>query len=274
MKRRSVLGSSVSGAASALLAGCLGGGLGDLASSDDAVSPSSGTRSALDDGCGQADHPLAELLTDDAGDTSQCTDRTRPSFAIENARDETLSVAVSLRGGDDLSETYTLEPGERVVEVSAFAVESDLTGTVTVDGHETTVEWPAQSCLRHAVALTADGVVAGWVDPLAGPGDAQHDCYAGDDAIVSVSTGERPATVTVTATDRCGDTETTETADLLPEDVERFRTLVRNGGVYDVAVDVEEGGSETYAFEDDCWGVAVHVDEGGDPEVRASAAPP
>ena len=269
MKRRAIL-AATGASVSAVVAGCLDGSLGGDTSSNDAVTPTAGTHSELGEDCGPADRPLSELLTDDTGEPSRCPDGASPSFAIENERAESVSVAVELRDGETFSESYTLEPGERVVERRVFEVETDLTGTVVVDGDETALEWPETSCYRHAIALTDDGVAVGWVAPFQGPGDAQHDCYAGDDARLSLrsrrSLLEDPGTLAVTVTDRCRGRETTESFHLEPEDFEQIDHLLRNGAVYDVTAAFEGGEPETVAFHEDCWGVDVIVDE--DEEIR------
>ena len=269
MKRRAIL-AAIGASASAVVAGCLDGSLGDVPSSEDAVTPTAGTHSELGDDCGPADRPLSELLTDDAGEPSRCPDAASASFAIENERTDSVSVAIELRGGDAFSESYTLEPGERVVERRAFDVETDLTGTVVVDDDETTVEWPERSCHRHGIALTDDGVAVGWVAPFQGPGDAQHDCYAGDDARLSLrsrrSLLEDPGTLAVTVTDRCRGQEMSESFHLEPGDFEQVDHLLRNGAVYDVTAAFEGGEPETLAFHEACWGVDVIVDE--DEEIR------
>ena len=264
MNRRAIL-AATGASVSAVVAGCLDRRLGDGTSSDDVVTPTVGTRSELGDDCGPADRPLSELLTDDTGEFSRCPDGASTSFAIENERTDSVSVTIELLDGDAFSESYTLEPDERVVERRAFDVGTDLTGTVVVDGDETTVEWPERSCYRHGIALTDDGVAVGWVTPFQGPGDTQHDCYAGDDALLTVrsrrSQLEDPGTLTVTVTDRCHGRETTESFHLEPEDSEQVDHLLRNGAVYDVTAAFEGGEPETVAFHEDCWGVDVIVDE-------------
>ena len=264
MNRRAFL-AATGASVSAVVAGCLDGGLDDDTSSNDAVTPTAGTHSELDKGCGPADRPLSELLTDDTGVSSRCPEGASPSFAIENERDESVTVAIELRGGDAFSESFTLDPDERVVEHRAFDGETELTGTVVVDGDETTVEWPARSCHRHGIALTDDGVAVGWMTPFQGPGDTQHDCYAGDDALLTVrsrrSQLEDPGTLTVTVTDRCRGRETTESFQLEPEDFERVDHLLRNGGMYDVSASFEGGEPATVTFHEDCWGMDVTVDE-------------
>ncbi|WP_259532850.1 hypothetical protein [Halalkaliarchaeum sp. AArc-CO] len=83
----------------------------------------------------------------------------------------------------ELAETYMLEPGERVVKASGFEARSEVSGRVTIDGEERhRLLWPERSCYRHGIALGSEAIETGWVEPLEGPGDTQHDCYAGVDA--------------------------------------------------------------------------------------------
>lgn len=270
MKRRTLL----AGAGSALslsVAGCID----DIRSGDDGSgdpgSPSDGTPRERGDHCGPASQSLSELLAEEAGDASICPADAAPSFALENERETEVTVSVNVGDGDGLAETYTLPPGERVVEPAAFETHPDLAGTITVGTAETEVAWPDRSCYRYGVSLTPDGVENGWVEPLRGPGDTQHDCYAGDDAVVYVRSEGENRTVEVTVTDRCDGGETTETFELDAGETEQTRELLTNGGVYDIDVDVEDGGSESYEFREECWGLDVTVAADGEVSMQRLA---
>lgn len=230
------------------------------------MTPSSASPSNPDDGCGPAALSLSELFTDETGDRSFCFDGATPSLAIENERDETLTVTVDVETDGAITETYTLESGERVVERNAFEAKARLTGTVTVDGEgEQSIEWPERSCYRHGIALTPDGIEIGRIEPLSGPGDTQHDCYPGDGVPLRVRSADA-RTVTVEITDLCTGTNVTETLEPNADETARLDDVLANGGTYTVAVDVEGGQSRTHEFREDCWGVSVAVD--GDGTVR------
>lgn len=267
MNRRTLL-AAVPAAATPVV-GCLDDGSGGgEAGSDDAVTPSSDDDAEPDDGCGPAAQSLSDLLTRETGDPADCPDSASTSFALENERDESLEVSVDVEGEDALAGTYALEPGERVVEGSALEPAAEVAGTVTVDGEETAVSWPDRSCYRHGIALTPDGVENGWVEPLQGPGDTQHDCYAGDDALLRVGSVGESRTVAVTVVDRCAGTEVTETFEVDADGSEQARGLLTNGGAYDLEIDVEEGESATHEFADDCWGAVIGVEADGEVRVH------
>lgn len=261
MNRRQLL-TTAGVALSASYSGCIGN-----VDGEDPVTPSSGTTSEVSDDCGPAEYSLSELFTTEIGDPSSCFTGATPSVAIENERDETLTVTVNIDNEDAITETYTLASDERIVERSAFEAEAGVTGIVSIDGEvEQRVEWPDRSCYRHGIALTPDGVEIGLVEPLRGPGDTQHDCYAGDDALVSVHSVGESRTITVKIVDLCAETASTQTVDLSADESERVTGALTTGGMYDVTVDVKDGDSQTYEFYEGCWGVEISIEEDG--EVR------
>lgn len=264
MNRRTLL-AGTSSILSVPVVGCLASPPSELGNeNDDTATSATGTPPESGNDCGPAHQPLSALLSDETGDPSACYDGAAPSLAIMNERETDLTVSVALRDGAALSETYTLGPGERTVETRAFEATPNLTGTVEIDGEETQVVWPDRSCYRHGIALLSKGIETGLVEPLSGPGDASHDCYAGDDAILSVVSRGEARSISVTVSDLCTGAETTEIFELGADDIERTRGLVKNGGRYDLTAVVEGGDSRTYAYRENCWGVAFSVEEDGE----------
>jgi len=163
LRRRAVLAGVGTGVAS--VGGCLsvadsgqsGGGDGppDREEPTDTDHEPGGSPDRSDD-CGPASLPLSEQVTADPGEFGSCDEGRRPSFAIENDRNEPIAVAVTLTAGDDrvADFEYDLSPGERAVEWSVASV-AELAGvTVEVDGEASlSGEWPEPSCRRHAVAV-------------------------------------------------------------------------------------------------------------------------
>lgn len=213
--------------------------------------------------CGTAAQSLSTLLTDEIGDPDWCFDGAKPSFVVENERKESVAVRLEIEP-EDFERSYTLDPGERVVERTAFEARADITGTVTVDDQEWTVEWAERSCYRHGVALLPDDVEVGRVEPLQGPGDTQHDCYPGADIPLQVSTIGNERTVTVAVDDLCTGETTTETVTVAADERERLENEFVDGSVYEVTVDIEDGGSETEEFRDVCWGMGADVTRDGE----------
>lgn len=260
MKRRALLATAALGGG-AILGGCLDeAGESDDGNGSEPPTGSSGETPAGD--CGPAADPLSELLGDDSGDLDACFEGATPDLVVENGRGDALAATVAV--DDVFEESYDLEPGERAIERGPFEAAAGLEVTVTLeDGIELTESWDERSCYRHGVAITDDGLEVGWVEPLQGPGDTQHDCYPGSDAPLEVGNVGEPRTVTVTIEDRCAGTSTTETLELEADDGDRLDGLLESGGVYDVTVDVEGGEAETYEFHEGCWGVSALVDEDG-----------
>lgn len=228
------------------LAGCLG--------SSEPITPS-GTVSAPSKDCGPASQPLSARLGDDPGDPSPCFEGATPSLVVENERDDEITVDIDVAG---FTATESLDAGERVVASSAFEAAESLSGTVTVDGERFEVEWPERSCYRHGIAID-DSPEVGWVEPLRGPGDTQHDCYPATSVPLRVATNGESRTLNVTVTDDCADKRTERTLQLAAGTSERLDGLLESGGRYTITVDVEGGGTESYEFDDACWGVFAGV---------------
>lgn len=264
MNRRTLLAGSGS-ALSASFVGCLNRGVSGLGGEEDnGVTPARGTPPEFDEDCGPAEHPLSVLLTNEPGDSSVCVDGATPSFALENEREEALTITVDITTDDKFSETYTLAPGERIVEESAFEAASGLTGTVTVDEEESEVVWSDRSCYRHAITLVPDGIKNGWIKPFRGPGDTQHDCYAGDESVVFVRSLGEARTVEVTTTNLCTGEEIIETFELDGDETERAWGLVTDGGMYNLEATTHDDNSTNYEFHEKCWGVDITVEENGE----------
>jgi hypothetical protein len=143
--------------------------------------------------------------------------------------------------------------------------------TVTIEGETASGSWEGRSCYRHGIAIGPDEVEFSLVEPLSGPGDTQHDCYAGDDASIRIYNGGTERTVSLRVVDQCTGTTTTETFEMAPDDVESVGDAIENGGVYDATVSAEGGGEDTYEFENDCWGVSASIDTDGEVTVRRMA---
>ncbi|NGM67857.1 hypothetical protein G6M89_02325 [Natronolimnobius sp. AArcel1] len=241
--------------------------LSPLVASDDASLPSEPTAVDSVESCGPAALSVSDRLTSDHGDPPwhYVDSGLTPSVAIQNERAESLTVSVDIDQSDALTETYTLESGERIVERSVLEIDWSVTATVQIEGETTQrVAWPHQSGYRHGIAITPDGLEVGWIPPLDGPGDTQHDCYAGDDAPITLRSRGTARTMTVTVVDRCTDTGTTDTVTVAADGMERLVGVLENGGLYDVTIDAEDGPTETYEFDETCWGLEAGIDEDGD----------
>lgn len=265
MNRRTLLSSVVAGVGS--VTGCLG-------RNDSSPKPSGedGSPKVEPSGsCGAAAQSLSSQLVPEGG-AEACFDGAEPSLAIENERGEPIEAAVEITVGESeapvLAERYDLKSGERVVERSALPADGDRVATVTIGDETKRGTWEGISCYRHGIAVGSDTVEFGLVPPLSGPGDTQHDCYAGDSASIRIDNGARAQSVGLRVVDRCAETTVEETFEMEPNDVERVRDVIVNGGTYDVTIEVENGGSETYAFENDCWGLSASVDTDGEVTVR------
>ena len=261
MKRRALLATTGT-ALAAPLGGCLAPGP-DSGSSDDVLTPSAASASAPPDGCGPADRPLSALLVDDPGRQPACYDGAEPAFTAMNERTEPVTLSVALGDDGHFAERYELASGERVVHGRAFDAAPDITGTVTVAGEEWAVRWPERACYHHAVAVTPEGIQIGWLEPIDGPADTQHDCYPGDSASVQVWSSGGSHEVTVTIEDQCAETTDTETFGLSGEESEWLSGVLVSGGTYTVTVSVADGEEDAYAFRDGCGGVAAAIDEAG-----------
>lgn len=261
MKRRELLATTGLGLATPL-GGCLATSP-DVGNSDDAITPSTASASAPPDNCGLADQPLSELLVAEVGQQEYCYDSAEPSFTAMNERTDPITLSVALGDRGHFKESYELESGERVIERRAFDAAPDITGTVTVAGEEWSVRWPDRACYHHAVAVTPEGIQIGWLEPLEGPADTQHDCYPGESASVQVYSSGGSHAATVTIENRCTETTQTETFELSGEDRESLRGVLVSGGMYNVTVSVADGETATHAFYEGCWGVTATIDEAG-----------
>ena len=250
------------------LAGCLDREPGIEA---DRITPTSRESTGTEEDCGPAAQPLSALLSEDAGDSEHCFDGATPSFAVENERGEAVTVDFDLETENGFAETYDLDAGERAVESSAFESQQRIAGTVHVDGVGWTVEWSERSCRRYGVAVVPYGVEIGWIEPLEGPGDTQHDCYPWAPIPVEVGSAGEGRTVAVTITDLCAETAIEETIEIATDDRERIDDALVSGGVYDVTVDVDGGDSRTRELRDVCWGVVAAISETG--EIRIEQLP-
>lgn len=245
--------------------------LSPLVGADDPVRPSESDASVPDGDCGATTLSVSERLTADHGDppVHYVDSRTTPSLVVQNERPDRVTVTVDIDQRDALTETYTLEPGERVVERSAVRVDWNVTSTVRIEGEgERRVAWPHQSAYRHGIALTLDGLEVGWIPPLDGVGDVQHDCYAGDEAPLQLVSLGDARTVTVDVVDLCTTAETTETVELGADGGESLSNVLTSGGLYDVTVAVEDGPTETYEYREECGGLEAAVDENGNLYIR------
>lgn len=266
MNRRQVLAATTNALA---FAGCLG----DQSETTQTVSPTTDSPTTQPPPektfgfCSAATTPMSRKLVDAGGDDEGfCYEGATTALAVENERDDSVALVLEVTSGEEsvLTESYDLDPGERVVEGGTIDAHSDHEFRVSIDGEETTVgSWEGTSCFRHGVAVTSEGVVFGLVPPLSGPGDTMHDCYAGDDAHLSIYNGSAAHSVSVVVADHCADSTTEETFEIEPDDVEQATDLFVAGGRYDVTIDVAGGDSETYDFHEECWGLTASIDEDG-----------
>ncbi|AGB17077.1 hypothetical protein Halru_2495 [Halovivax ruber XH-70] len=274
MNRRTVLAALASGSGAGA-AGCLTDG-------DDPDDPGENstddppTEGVSGETCGPASESLADRLTDEPGDGESCPSDPEVSLAVENAREEKAAVAVTVNtpGGEDdpaLDERYDLDPGEHVVESSGVPTTGDVTVTVSSDDgteDEWTASWDERSCKRHGIVIDRDGIEVGYVDPLSGPVDTQHDCYAGDGAPIRVANRGQARTVSIIVDDRCSGDRTEAELDIDADDVETVNDALVNGGIFEVTVDPEDGTSDTYDFDEECWGLSVEITDDGAVEIR------
>lgn len=270
MFRRTVLSSVVAGIGATATAGCLG-------RNDSAPTPSDGSELPENEpsgSCGLAAEPLSSRFVNDGG-TDACFDGAEPSLAVANERDEPVEAAVeiSAHGSDEpvLSGRYNLDPGERTVERRALPAHGERTARVTIDGGTESGSWGEASCYRHGIAIGPDEVGFGLVAPMSGPGDTQHDCYAGDGAAIRIYNGGAARTVRLQVVDHCAGTTATEPFEMEPDGVESVRDAIVNGGVYDVTVSAEDGGEGTYEFANDCGGLSASIDSDGGVEIWGMA---
>lgn len=120
--------------------------------------------------CGAAAEPQSAKFVDDGGDDSPaCREGAEPSLAIENERNEQLTLAVEV-ASDEIpifEESYTLSPVDRIVEQHALSAHEKHTASVVVDGEESVAgEWAEISCYRHGISVTAKDIEFGHVPPL------------------------------------------------------------------------------------------------------------
>ena len=292
MNRRALLASSGS-ALTAATAGCLSGRSVDL--SDVEIPPHSGE-------CGTLAQPQSERFIDDDEDSS-CHDGAMTSLAVANERDEeiTVEVAIEPRTADgeattdgestedeetnddevpeddgSFAETYTLPPGERAVEYIVVEAAVSNVATITVDGEEpVTREWATESCYRRGISVTPEGIEAGIIPPMSGPGDVSHDFYAGDwKGGLSVSVAEGAShIVTVIVVDHCEETTERETRSLRKDGLlwvlpwasshGDYMDWIENGGVYDIVIAVEGGETAVYEYYDDYNLLMADIDTDG-----------
>lgn len=246
MNRRQVLAAGTLAVAGPF-AGCLD-------DSPSVLAPAGSAR-APPEGCGRADQPLSDQLTDDPGGPATCPEGEPASLAVENERKEPVTVDVAVA---DFTGTYPLAPHERTVTARAFAAQSPSSGTVTVDDEAWRVEWPEGSCRRHGIAV-GDQPEVGWVAPLRSPAGARRDCYPGTPVPLRIDSTGGARTVTVTVTDECSGDRTERTLTLAAGTSERLDALVETGGRYTVTIDVDGVTRDTVEFHDACGGLVASI---------------
>lgn len=264
MRRRQLL---AAGAAATSLAGCLDG-IGGPSAGGSSGKPNLPTPAGR---CGSAEDPLSDHLVDDGGGSPYCYEGAKASLAIENERGAEVGVRVEITSNREavFERSYTLAPDERVVERRVLPAHDPHAASVTIDGEETaTGEWNDTSCFRHGVAITAEGIEFGLVQPLSGPGDTQHDCYAGDEAAITIYNSEEPTTTSLYVVDHCSETVHERTLSLGPDVAEGFSDLIVNGGIYDVIVAVDDENAAEYRFYNECWGVTAGIAPDGSVSIR------
>lgn len=277
MRRRDLL--AASGLAFSGVGGCLArsGGTSSTTRSPTPNSPDEPTtgepttRPTPSGACGPAAVPLSGTFTDDRGDERACFEGASAGLVVENEREELISVAVEVEGEDGtvLEVSDDLQPGDRLLERGVLPAQEEHTAHVSLDGDVVASgRWPTPSCYRHGIAVVPGSVEFGFVPPLEGPGDTQHDCYAGDDASLRVYNGEESQSVEIRVLDHCAESVREEALDLEPGAVGRVEDALVAGGNYDVTIDVADGESATYEFREDCWGVTASIDEDGAVTIR------
>lgn len=258
------------------LAGCLGTEDGPASpdgddsqpgdSPNEADEPGTDSVDPDEDACSPASRPLSARLVDEPG--GRCHASARPTFVVANERETAADVTVEVESETSSSATYALDPGERSSAERPVELGEPLAGTITVDGERRAIEWPERSCLRHAVAITTDGIETGWIEPTEGPGDTQHDCYAGDAAGVWVSNAGDPRTITVTAADRCDGTTSSETLTVADGGSTKTEPLLVQGRDYELTVEGDGVEADTVAYHGHCWQPYVEIAADGTVSVQ------
>ena len=211
--------------------------------------------------CGPADQPLSERLTNVSGNEDACFKGATPSLVIENERDESVDLDVDL--GEQFADEYTIAAGDRRYESNAFEATADIEGRVTIDGDDWELVWADRSCYRYGIAITSEGPVIGWVKPITGPGDTQHDCYPGASIPLTIGSEAGAWTVSATIRDTCSDSTDDRTVTLEDDEHERIDDLLTSGGAYEVTIDVADGETEKISFDAVCWGVTASIRSDG-----------
>ena len=270
MRRRTILQSAAAG--SPLLAGCLG----TTPTGDGDAEPRQST-ARTDENCELTDPAHSGLSGSlvSTGSGAECIDEMGVRLVVENERESSVSVdleATPTDGEHDpVTRSYDLAPGERALGDRALTAGVAYDVAVTDGTSSETGRWPAGSCYRRGVAL-ADEIAIGLVEPYRGPGDGQHDCYAGDSRRLRLYNGDDDRSVAVVVRDECNRARVEETYDLAAGDVRRVSDAFLAGEPVTVSVsgsgvdDVEE------TFENPCWGLSARIDADGNVSIRETAA--
>lgn len=263
LKRRQLLGAAA-GTTGIALAGCteLLATAADR-SDDNPITPVERTAAEPDAECGLTTHALSELLTAETGDPESCFEGATPDLVIENEREESIDVDIELESEETVAESYSIAGGDRVIERNAFEATDDLRGTVTIDDEEWKIRWPERSCHRYGIAVQAEDLEIGWIDPISGPGDTQHDCYPGSTIPLEIGSVGEDRTVAVTVTDRCDETTSEYDEDLEADGHVRIDDVFESGGVYEIGVAVDGDEDVREEFDLVCWGLMVQIREDG-----------
>lgn len=217
----------------------------------------------VEDNCGPASRSISELLTNQPGDPVHCFEGATPSFVIENERSDSVSVDIDLESNTTFVASYELDPNEQVVESNGFEAGESTTGTITVADETWEVDWPRRSCYRYGVSILPETVEIGWVKPISGPGDTQHDCYPGSALPIEIRSAGESRTVDIALVDRCDGTTVEESISIGAGEHDRLDNRLVSGGVYDVSVDIDGGETTAKNFDPICWGVTVRIQKDG-----------
>lgn len=212
--------------------------------------------------CGPASLPPAERLTADPG--GDCDDDAEPQLALMNDWSEQVSARVTIETNDEtvFERTFVLGPDEYTTVDPGIPVVQMETVTASIEDRSAyAASWPNESCKLHAVAITPDGIEAGYLDPVSGTGGLPR-CYAGEAHEVELHNRTMDyLDVTITAVDHCAEVTRSISLEINPQGTRLLDLSLAIGGIYTIVGEVHGGGADTYELEDSCGKVEIEIEE-------------
>lgn len=218
-------------------------------------------------------------------DTDICSAGEEIDVTIENHQSEEISVDVEIEREDDEvhSESMTVASKESHVLNQVVEVQNDYLVTVRVDEDwEEQLYWSVEDCFRLGVMINESDVAFDIVEPIAGPGDGEHDCYTGDrvplwiradESEESTSDDETSSvSATLTVTRENGETVLAQTYELeVGESGEQLRNATVYGETYMVEVNTTEATQQYEWTTDTCgWLVIIVTRDGKEIDISQS----